>query len=89
MTRASVRSRQSSWPRPTSSAMTLAAPRCSSTSVKPPVDAPTSSARRPDGSMREDVERVRELDAAAADIRVIGRRRARRARRRPIGAPAL
>ena len=47
MTRGSVRSRQSSCPWPTSSAITLAAPRCSRTSVKPPVDAPTSSARRP------------------------------------------
>ena len=50
-TRGSLRRRQSSWPRPTSSAMTLAAPRCSSTSVNPPVDAPTSSAWRPRGSI--------------------------------------
>ena len=38
---------QSSWPWPTSSATTRAAPRCSSTSVKPPVEAPMSSASRP------------------------------------------
>ena len=35
------------WPWPTSSATTWAAPRCSSTSVKPPVDAPMSSPSRP------------------------------------------
>ena len=77
--------RQSSCPWPTSSAMTLAAPRCSRTSVKPPVDAPTSSARRPRGSIAERVERVRQLDAAAADVRMIGFREldARVRRRRP------
>ena len=51
MTRGSLRSRQSSCPWPTSSAMTLAAPRCSRTSVKPPVEAPMSSARRPSTTM--------------------------------------
>ena len=35
------------WPWPTSSAVTCAAPRSSSTCVKPPVDAPMSSAVRP------------------------------------------
>ena len=71
MTRGSVRSRQSSWLWPTSSAMTLAAPRCSRTSVKPPVDAPTSSARRPARVDGERVERAGELQAAAADVRMI------------------
>ena len=47
VTRSSVRSRQSSWPRPTSIAMTCVAPRCNRQSVKPPVDAPTSTPRRP------------------------------------------
>ena len=46
-TRSSVRSRQSSWPYPTSTATTSAAPRRSSTSVNPPVDAPASRQRRP------------------------------------------
>ena len=46
-TRASVRSRQSSCPYPTSTATTSSAPRLSSTSVNPPVDAPASRQRRP------------------------------------------
>ena len=50
VTRGSLRSRSWSWPRPTSSAITRAAPRWSRTSVKPPVEAPTSSASRPAGS---------------------------------------
>ena len=50
-TRGSVRSRQSSWPWPTSRATTRRAPRRSSTSVKPPVEAPMSSASRPATSM--------------------------------------
>src|SRR5216683_1918374 len=49
-TRGSDRSRQCSRPRPTSIAYTRAAPRLSSTSVKPPVDAPMSAHTRPDGS---------------------------------------
>ena len=49
-----------------------AAPRSSRTSVKPPVEAPMSSAFAPRTSRREHVERVRELQAAAADPRVIG-----------------
>ena len=52
VTRGSFRSRAWSWPRPTSSAITRAAPRWSRTSVKPPVDAPTSRASRPAGSTR-------------------------------------
>ena len=44
------------------------APRCSRTSVKPPVEAPASRQTRPAGSMRERIERGRELVAAAADI---------------------
>ena len=66
-----VAQRQSSWPWPTSSATTRAAPRCSSTSVKPPVEAPMSSASRPVDVDAEGVERVRELEAAAADVRMI------------------
>src|SRR6478609_7027477 len=46
-TRGSPRSAQASWPYPTSTATTSAAPRRSSTSVKPPVDAPASRQRRP------------------------------------------
>ena len=55
--------------------------------MKPPVEAPTSSARRPADVQPERVERVGELDAAARDVR----RRARRppARRpRPPAGPA-
>ena len=73
MTRESVRSRQSSWLCPTSSAMTDSAPRCSSTSVNPPVDAPISSARSVPDVEAEHVERMRELDAAAADVGMVGR----------------
>ena len=68
--------RQSSWPWPTSSATTRAAPRWSRTSVKPPVDAPMSSASRPSTSMPKRVERVRQLEPAAADVRMVGRRAA-------------
>ena len=45
-TRGSLRRRQSICPCPTSSAMTCRAPRCRSTSVKPPVDAPMSRQSR-------------------------------------------
>ena len=51
VTRGSVRSRQSSCPCPTSSATTWRAPRCSRTSVNPPVDAPMSSADLPSAAM--------------------------------------
>ena len=37
--------------------------------MKPPVEAPTSSARRPADGRSQRVERVRELDAAARDVR--------------------
>src|SRR6185503_171370 len=47
VTRASARSAEWSWPSPTSTASTLAAPCASSASVNPPVDAPTSTARAP------------------------------------------
>ena len=48
-----------------------------------------SSARRPAGSMPNVVERVRELDAAAADVRMIGRaQRDERRRRRPARRPS-
>ncbi len=47
VTRSSARSRSWSWPCPTSSATTSAAPRWSRQSVNPPVDAPASSARNP------------------------------------------
>ena len=46
-TRSSVRNGQASWPYPTSTATTSAAPPRNSTSVKPPVDAPASRHRRP------------------------------------------
>ena len=47
VTRASVRNDHASWPRPTSTASTCAAPCWRRQSVKPPVDAPASSARTP------------------------------------------
>ena len=50
-TRPSRRSFSASWPYPTSTAYTRAAPRARSTSVNPPVDAPTSMATSPAGSM--------------------------------------
>ena len=50
-TRSSRRSESASWPRPTSTAYTRRAPRWRRTSVKPPVDAPTSRQTRPAGSM--------------------------------------
>src|SRR2546422_952985 len=46
-TRGSLRSLASSWPTPTSTAYTRAAPRWSRQSVKPPVEAPTSRQTRP------------------------------------------
>ena len=46
-TRSSLRSRHTSCPYPTSTATTSAAPRSSSTSVNPPVDAPASRQRSP------------------------------------------
>ena len=46
-TRGSSRKRDTSWSVPTSTATTSRAPRLNRTSVKPPVDAPTSSTRRP------------------------------------------
>ena len=78
MTRGSLRSRQSSWPWPDVERDTRAAPR-----RKQHVG--EAAGRRadverlavPDGDA-EGVERVRELEAAAADVRMIGRRRARR-----------
>src|SRR5450759_944956 len=50
VTRGSVRSDHASCPYPTSSAVTARAPRCSTQSVNPPVDAPTSRTRIPAGS---------------------------------------
>ncbi len=47
VTRSSVRNAHASWPYPTSTAMTCAAPARSRTSVKPPVDAPASRHLRP------------------------------------------
>src|SRR5918992_14660 len=49
-TRGSFRSCSCSCARPTSSAITRSTPRWRRTSVKPPVEAPTSRARRPAGS---------------------------------------
>ena len=63
----SARSRSWSWPCPTSTATTLAAPRCSRQSVKPPVDAPASSARMPATSIPNVVQGVLELEPAAPD----------------------
>ena len=51
VTRGSRRSRSWSWPRPTSTATTMAAPRWSRQSVKPPVDGAGVEARRPPTSM--------------------------------------
>ena len=68
VTRSSARSDACSWPCPTSTATTLAAPCASSASVKPPVDAPTSIALAP--LTRGDpktIERCLELPARAAD----------------------
>ena len=65
MTRGSCRSFQASWPRPTSTAWTRAAPCASSTSVNPPVEAPISSAVAPATANRELVERVSQLEPAA------------------------
>ena len=50
VTRGSLRIRGCSWPCPTSSAITRAAPRWSRTSVNPPVEAPRSRQSRPAGS---------------------------------------
>ena len=50
VTRGSFLIRGCSWPWPTSSAITRAAPRCSSTSLKPPVEAPRSRQSSPAGS---------------------------------------
>ena len=76
VTRASLRSDQASCPRPTSIATTCAAPRWSRQSVKPPVDAPTSTARRPATSTPN-------ASSAPASLRPpretnVGRRRLRR-----------
>src|SRR5512133_1798557 len=51
LTRSSFLSDHASWPYPTSTALTRAAPRWRRQSVKPPVDAPTSSAAAPPGSI--------------------------------------
>ena len=69
-TRGSRAMRSASWPRPTSTAWTRAAPRWSRTSVKPPVDAPDVEADEPGRIDPERVERRRELVAAAADVRI-------------------
>ena len=50
VTRGSSRSRACNWLWPTSTPTTLAAPRCSRQSVKPPVDCPTSRQQNPDTS---------------------------------------
>ena len=47
VTRGSTRTRSATWPYPTSTPVTLAAPRCSRQSVKPPVDRPQSRAAAP------------------------------------------
>ena len=67
VTRGSCRRRWWSWPWPTSTATTEAAPAWSRQSVKPPVEAPASRARRPVGSMSKRSRAARELLAAPAD----------------------
>ena len=61
VTRASAPSVGCSWPCPTSTARTLAAPWASSASVNPPVDAPTSTARAPRTAPAEPEMRERRL----------------------------
>ena len=73
VTRSSLRSRQISCPYPTSTATTSRAPARSSTSVKPPVDAPASRQRRPDNSQRliagtEHLQRARQLVGASRGV---------------------
>ena len=63
------------------------APRCNRTSVKPPVEAPTSSAIEAGRVDLERVERRRELVAAAAHVR-LGFRRRQSGRRPRSGRPA-
>ncbi len=65
VTRGSSRSDHASWPRPTSTATTCAAPAWSRQSVNPPVEAPASRARRPRTVDREALERGGELLAPA------------------------
>ena len=65
--------RGASWPCPTSTAMTSAAPRSSSTWLNPPVDAPASSAVRPVDVDAEGVQGGDEFVGASADV-VVGRR---------------
>ena len=65
------------------------APRASSTSVKPPVEAPMSSAEPPGDVEPEGVERVGQLDAAAADPGMIRADDARPRRARTPCVPAL
>ena len=86
MTRGSLRSVQSSWPCPTSSATT-------SRGAALEQDVGEAAGRRADVERppaghrdAERVERVRELDAAAPDVRMVRRERARRARRSDGGA---
>ena len=86
-TRGSWRSDHASCPRPTSTATTCAAPRCSRQSVNPPVDAPTSSARRPRTSTREARRAGGQLLAAAGDEAGSGRRSAGSAPPRPPAGP--
>ena len=60
-----------SWPCPTSSAITSRAPRSSSTWVNPPVDAPTSRARRPVDDRRRTRRAPRELAGRPADLAIV------------------
>ena len=83
----SARSRASSCPRPTSSAMTRAAPRWSRQSTKPPVEAPTSSAERPATS----IPNVSSAASSFSPARETNRGRSLRARAAPESTrvPAL
>ena len=83
-TRGSVRSFQASWPAPTSTACTRAAPACSRASVKPPVEEPISRQTCPATSMAKWSQRGRQLESAAAHVR-----RARQHFERRIGVARL
>ena len=72
VTRGSAATRGSSWPRPTSTPTTCAAPRCSSTSLKPPLPWPRSRQVLPRASMPAVRERGIELQPTARDEAQLG-----------------
>ena len=69
-TRGSARSDSASWPRPDVEGVDAAAPRCSRTSVKPPVDAPTSRQTRPLGSISNASSAAASLWPPRTDVRL-------------------